>query len=152
MDNIKLERFNTKLIKKYNGEIKLYLKNVLDENGILNNNEKLEKIIEEMEKYIDDKSAIIIGAFQEDELIGFIWGYKMITNDKNRIHINYFVVNEKYRKQGIGRQLIRKIYEIANELKIEEIELMVTAENITAVNFYKKQGFEVERIKLCKKI
>ena len=152
MKNIRLKEFNSKMIKKYNKQLKLYLKIVLDENKILNNDEKLGKIIEEMKQFIEDKSAIIIGAFKEEELIGFIWGYKIIVNDKNRLHINYFIVNEKYRKQGIGTQLIEKIYEIANEIQIKEIELMVTSKNIIAVNFYKDQGFEVERIKLCKKI
>lgn len=152
MDDIKLEVFNSKLISVYRKELKIYLKNVLDENGILTDDKKLENIIEEMKQFIEDKSAIIIGAFQKNELLGFIWGYKINVNDKKRIHVNYFIVNEKCRKQGIGSKLIEKIYEIANEMQIEEIELMVTAKNTTAVNFYKKQGFEVERIKLCKKI
>ena len=151
MDDIKLEEFNSQLVSKYKEKLKLYFKNVFDENGILNNEEKLERTIEEMKQFIEDKSAIIIGAFQED-LLGFIWGYKTSVNEKTRIHINYFVVNEKYRKQGIGSKLIGKIYEIAKEMQIEEVELMVTAKNISAVNFYKGQGFEVERVKLCKKI
>lgn len=152
MNDIIFKKFDRELIKKYNKIIKSYLKIVLDENGILNSSERLEKTVEEMQQFIGDKSAIIIGAFKEEELIGFIWGYKTIVNDRNRLHINYFIVNEKHRKQGIGSQLIEKIYEIANEMQIKEIELMVTSENKTAVNFYKRQGFEIERIKLCKKI
>ena len=152
MNEIELKEFAIETVNKYKEELKLYLKDVLDENGISNDNNKIEKIMEEMKQFIEDKSAIIIGAFQKEKLLGFIWGYKTSTNDKNRIHINYFVVDEKCRKQGIGSQLIKKIYEIAKEMKIQEVELMVTTKNATAVNFYKKQGFEEERVKLCKRI
>lgn len=152
MDNIELKEFNSQLVSIYNDELKIYFKNVFDENGIINNNEKIENTIEEMKCFIEDKSAIVIGAFQKNKLIGFIWGYKTTVNNKIRIHISYFVVNEKYRKQGIGSKLIEKIYKIAKENQIEEVELMVTAHNIPAVNFYERQGFEVERVKLCKKI
>lgn len=152
MNEIELKEFDVEAINKYKEEIKLYLKDVLDENGISNDNNKIEKIMEEMKQFIEDKSAIIIGAFQKEKLLGFIWGYKTSINDINRIHINYFVVDEKCREQGIGSQLIEKIYEIAKEMQIQEVELMVTTKNATAVNFYKKQGFEEERVKLCKKI
>lgn len=40
---------------------------------------------------------------------------------------------------------------MAEKEKIEKVELMVTKGNDVAVNFYKNQGFEVERIMLCKK-
>ena len=152
MNEIELKEFDIETVNKYKEEIKLYLKDVLDENGISNDNNRIEKIMGEMKQFIEDKSAIIIGAFQKEKLLGFIWGYKTSTNDKNRIHINYFVVDEKCRKQGIGSQLIEKIYEIAKEMQIQEVELMVTTKNATAVNFYKKQGFEEERVKLCKRI
>ena len=152
MNDIKLEEFDSQLVNRYREELKKYLKDVLDENGISNDNEKTEKIIEEMKQFIEDKSAIIIGAFQKEKLLGFIWGYKTNVNNKMRIHINYFVVDEKSRKQGIGSKLIEKMYKIAKTMQIEKVELMVTAKNTTAINFYKKQGFEVERVKLCKKV
>lgn len=152
MNEIELKEFDIEAVNKYKEQIKCYLKDIFDENVISNDNNKIEKIMEEMKQFIEDKSAIIIGAFKKERLLGFIWGYKTSINDKNRIHINYFVVDGKCRKQGIGSQLIEKIYKIAKEMQIQEVELMVTTKNATAVNFYKKQGFEEERVKLCKRI
>ncbi len=151
-NNIIIERMNEETLQKYKNDIVEYLKQVLVINRICNSNEEINKKFEDMISYTNDGSAIIIGAFLEKKLMGFIWAYKKVNNNERRYHINYFIVDEARREQGIGKKLIKEIYIMAEKEKIEKVELMVTKGNDVAVNFYKNQGFEVERIMLCKKI
>lgn len=147
-----LQYINIELAKKYSDNIKEYLKEVLFQNNIYNTSETIEQIYCDMLKYIQDGSAIVIGAIEEEKLLGFIWAYKRIVNKERRLHINYFIVNKSNRKQGIGKRLINEIYKYAQKDEIKKIELMVTAQNESAVEFYKNQGFYTERINLCKEI
>ena len=130
----------------------MYLKQVLEENGIKNNDNQINKIYRDMVSYIKDGSAIIVGAFEEKKMIGFIWAYERYINDEKRYHINYFIISRENRKQGIGQKLMNQIYIIAKKNKVKKIELMVTMNNESAVKFYQKQNFKAERIMLCKEI
>lgn len=103
----------------------------------LKKNDSIEsnKIIENMETYLNDKSAIIICPYVENKIVGFIWGY-YISNKK--IHINYFSVLGKYRNNGFGTKLIKKII---SDNKDSKLELLVKKDNAKAINFYTKNGF-----------
>lgn len=103
----------------------------------LKKNDSIEsnKIIENMETYLNDKSAIVICSYVENKIVGFIWGY-YISNKK--IHINYFSVLGKYRNNGFGTKLIKKII---SDNKDSKIELLVKKDNAKAINFYTKNGF-----------
>ena len=105
--------------------------------------------VEQMKKFHEDGSAIIIGAFDE-ELIGFAWVYKHFFLNQRRLHINQIAVAKEYRRKGTGRLLLNKIEEIADDLNVDNIDLMVTAANIDVVNFYKNNGFRIERYLMSK--
>lgn len=147
-----IKEMNNQIVNEYEKEIKEYLKETLNQNNIICDTAFVDKTYKDMKDFIEDESAIIICAFDNDKLLGFIWGYEREVNENKRIHINYFIVNSNYRKQGIGKRLIEKIYKIAKNRNIAKIELMVTAQNKEAVDFYKKQNFNIERIVLCKDI
>lgn len=146
------EKITIQTAEKYEKQIKSYLIDVLMENKIENTNQKVEEIYQNMKEYIQDGTAIIIGAIQEEKLNGFIWGYLRKSDEKARAHINYFVVNKDIRGQGIGQGLIREFYKEIEEKNINEIELMVTCSNKRAMNFYEKQGFNEERVLLWKRL
>ena len=61
----------------------------------------------------------------------------------DRIDIEYIIVDERYRLKGIGTKLLQKIEK--NDVK--NITLEVRESNIAAINFYKKNGFEVKTIR-----
>lgn len=143
---------NEELIKKNENKIKTMLKQVLDINCISCDSKKINEIYKKMIEFINDGSANIIGAVEDDVIYGFIWIYTKIVNNVKRYHINYFVVDENKRQNGIGKKLICEVYKMAKENGIKKVELMVTAQNENAVNFYKKQEFEIERFLLCKEI
>lgn len=100
-----------------------------------NNSKESDKIIINMERYLNDKSAIIICSYVENKIVGFIWGYYL---SNNKIHINYFSVLGKYRNNGFGTKLIKKII---SDNKDSKLELLVNKDNSKAIKFYIKNGF-----------
>lgn len=114
-------------------------------NSILN--ERISSLIE----YVKEEKAIVLGAKNSnEELLGFVWFF--IKQDLDVLHINSFVVDEKYRKQGIGKALWLAIEEFADINRIKELELLVTKNNTTAVKFYEDRDFEVERFIMKKRL
>lgn len=136
-----IERDTKIVYKKIN--IKEFKKNI---NSIFNcilelkknNSFESNKIIANMELYLKDKSAIIICPYVENKIVGFIWGYHI---SKDIIHINYFSVLNKYRNNGIGTKLIKKMI---FDNKNSKIELLVNKDNTKAIKFYLKNGFVKE--------
>ena len=67
----------------------------------------------------------------------------LINYSRLYLHIVEFGVLEDYRGKGIGTQLLNEIKKLAKELNIKTINLLVWDFNQTALNFYKKMGFDV---------
>ena len=55
--------------------------------------------------------------------------------------INYFVVNQKYRKRGFGSYLMNYLIKLCEDLKINKILLEVSLKNTTADRFYSHFDF-----------
>ena len=55
--------------------------------------------------------------------------------------INFFVVNQKYRKKGYGSYLISYLIKECEKSNINKIFLEVSSTNITAEKFYSRFGF-----------
>ena len=49
--------------------------------------------------------AILLGAFDEGRLIGFVYGFPGFEHDKRVIHSDMLAVLDEYRDRGIGRAL-----------------------------------------------
>lgn len=60
---------------------------------------------------------------------------------RNTIFINCIAVEEKYRGQGIGHELLNFAKKIVQENKYDELELQVNAKNTAARKMYEKCGF-----------
>lgn len=56
-------------------------------------------------------------------------------------------VHARYRRSGIGQQLIARTIQKAKEIGLERIELEVFASNAPAIKLYEKLGFVTEGIK-----
>ena len=149
---MELKVIDVDLANNHSFEFKALLRNVLDINGFKTNSDRVSDIFNDMLIYIADSSAYILGVFDNNVLIGFIWCYKRMVNDSQRLHINYFIVDEKHRNCGIGKELINRVFDYAKDTGIEKVELMVSKSNKTAMKFYNKNGFEEERVLLCKDI
>lgn len=103
------------------------------------------------EEYLRSGAAIVFAAYEEDVLIGWVWSHKIERLNKTRLHIAEIIIDERFRGKGIGSKLLSFVESYAVKNGFSEMDLMVTASNAAAVEFYKKDGFETERY-LMKKV
>lgn len=68
---------------------------------------------------------------------------------KEGFYINSLAVHSNYRQQGIGTQLINEVKNQAKKQNISLLSLTVWSDNMTAIEFYKRQGFqEFKQVKI----
>lgn len=108
--------------------------------------------IEKLYGYINDGSAIVLGSFIDEKLIGLIWLYKHEVFNKPFIHVNQLVIKSQYRRHGIGKALMLEAEKQAKANNVEYIDLYVMEENKKAITLYDKLGFNTERRYMIKKI
>ena len=68
-------------------------------------------------------------------------GYLKARVTRDEIEIISILIDNKFRKIGIGKSLMNKLLNIALKKKIQNIFLEVSVENIIAINLYKKFNF-----------
>lgn len=107
------------------------------------------KRIESLKRYLKESKAILYGCEKNGVLIGFIWFF---VKDNNTIHINHFVVEEHSRGLGVGTMLWKQVEDYAIKEKLNDIELLVTKDNESAIDFYNKRKFEIERFVMKKRL
>lgn len=152
--NILIKKINSDLLKEKFEEF-IVLKNY---NSSLHFNEGdidgfNRKKTTELIDYICEQKAYVFGAFDGNNLIGFIWGYPRIFFNEKRIFINSLVVAKEYAKQGLGKKLIEVLANFAKEeLGCNALDVTVAPFNFNAVGFYEHLGFESERIQMRMKL
>lgn len=102
--------------------------------------------------YLRDDTAIVYGAFESEELIGFIWAYVHQFREEDRMYVSEIRVKEEYRNCGIGRELLGIVEDKAKKLGLSAIYLHAEANNPEALRFYQTHGYEYERIQMRKEI
>ncbi len=137
---LQIKRLDNLEIEYYKDTLKDYIEDLIKPYTEKNVNEEVKGIYDNMKIFTLDNSAIILGAFNEKKLVGFIWGYKK-KEKPNVLHINYFYINEKYRKHGIGKKLLDAIESMNKD--IDELELLVDKINESAIRFYIIKGFQI---------
>lgn len=96
------------------------------------------------------KFAHVYGAFFYGECIGFISFY--INKDTNISYLTLLAVEEKFQGKKVSQRLFEKYEEISFENNMKILKLEVFNENVRAVKFYKKNGFEFSEKSLVGKI
>lgn len=104
--------------------------------------------VRKIPSYIEDGSAIVVGAFDKDKLIGFSWAYELAIFGERRVHIDMIGVNPNYRKQGIAGELVRLQVKEAQGRGIHIIEAMTTRANENSYYWFHSLGFVDERVKV----
>lgn len=85
----------------------------------------------------NEKSDILIGAFEENELIGCCI---LSPKDDNVIQLRQMAVRSEYRGQGIGAAIIVFAEAVAKEKKFS---ILVMHARDQVIDFYKKCGYEI---------
>jgi ribosomal protein S18 acetylase RimI-like enzyme len=80
-------------------------------------------------------------------------GSAMAGYDGHRGWVYYVAVSPRYRRQGIGTELMRSVEERLARLGCPKLNLQVRASNQEVVAFYKRLDYEVEeRINMSKRL
>lgn len=80
------------------------------------------------------------GAFDRDKLIGFgVLANKFRGRENNQLQIDLMYVTRKYRRQGIGSQIINSLSKVAIEKGAKYLYISST-ETESAVKFYSSWG------------
>lgn len=86
------------------------------------------------------------------QLFKFYWrakhlkGMNELKAPKNSLHINDIAVFEEYRGYGVGEKLVESVKNMAQEEKLDFVSLYVWADNESAIRFYKRLGFYVDKV------
>ena len=102
--------------------------------------------------HLADNTAIVYGAFDGEQILGFIWAYVHQFREENRMYVSEIRVKEEYRKHGIGNQMLRMVEDKAREMGLGAVYLHAEANNPEALRFYKAVGYCEERIQMRKEI
>lgn len=72
-------------------------------------------------------------------------GMNEIKAPRNSLHINDIAVFPEYQKLGLGKELVNFVVEEAQRRNFEYVSLYVWADNVNAVEFYRKMGFVISK-------
>lgn len=108
--------------------------------------------LDQLEVYMKNGSAILIGAIDNGALIGFLWSYKHDYYGQPRMHLNHSAVEKQYRGKGIGTRLDREAEGIAMLEGIEVLDLAVSESNTAARKMFESQGYTTERRYMSKRL
>lgn len=100
--------------------------------------------------FSDSPSAYAILAWGDESLIGFasysfLWPAVGLTRS---LYLKELYIAEKARRRGIGKLLMRRLYEIAIQQDCSRVEWTTDQDNVDAQQFYAELGVAVNRSKL----
>ena len=121
--------------------------NLLINNMSIDDLEKIKNILntdfddfwsyEILKEELTSQNTVYFVAKIDDEIVGFA-GIKVILDEADLMNI---VVKKEHRKKGIASSLLNKLIIISKEKNLKSINLEVNANNISAINLYKKFNF-----------
>lgn len=99
---------------------------------------------------IKNKNNILL-CYEEDTIIkGYIFFKIINTNNNNGYLIDGLYVIEEYRNNGIATKLLESGLNILNDTNVKFIDINVLSNNKSAINLYKKFGFNEFKINFRK--
>ncbi|EHQ44345.1 GNAT family N-acetyltransferase [Myroides odoratus] len=102
-----------------------------------------------LQETIEEEDGEFLLAFDQDQLVGmtalFIeqtLPYECFVSHR---YLNFadLYVEEAYRNQGLGKQLIQAVKDWAKQKQVDYIELLVLKQNSKALQLYIEQEFEI---------
>ncbi len=87
-------------------------------------------------------SFYILGARHEKNIIAYAFYFFSYSSflARKTLYMEDIFISEKYRNLGIGKKLMKELFDIAKKNKCGRMEWCVLNWNINALNFYKKLG------------
>jgi len=88
---------------------------------------------------VESKTSVTIG-----------WVWFRVEEEKQRAFLFGMMIHEPYRGKGYGRKTLELLEAKLKERKVKQIGLHVFADNQTAMNLYKKDGFYISGFNMQK--
>jgi ribosomal protein S18 acetylase RimI-like enzyme len=156
--NIKIREANQKDYKELDGifaEGDEYHRKALP--GIFQSAEGAARLEEFFSKIIKDEDQTLFVAEDENKIIGFVY-VRIFDSPKIPIfvqrryaEIDSLVVNNEYRRKGVGRALMEKAEVWIKDKGVGEIGLHVYEFNKEAIEFYEKLGYNTRSRRMYKR-
>jgi ribosomal-protein-alanine N-acetyltransferase len=86
---------------------------------------------------VTNRLASYVVARAGDEVVGFAGLWVMV----DEAHITTFAVDPRWRRRGVGQQLLLRLLELSNDRRAREATLEVRLSNMPARRLYEKYGF-----------
>ena len=102
----------------------------------INNHSLYIAVVENSEEMM---GCIVLNDCQEPEYKAVEWSYRQ----GNIAVIHRLMVHPNYEGKGVARNLVEFIEKLAKENGYTAIRLDVFSQNLRAINFYKRQGYQV---------
>ena len=74
--------------------------------------------------------------------------YHINLKNAKILYVGKIVVDKKCQRQGVGTLLMQEINKVAKELNCNRIELSCWSFNKKAIEFYKSQGMNIQRLNM----
>jgi len=107
-------------------------------------------------KNTSGKFGIVFLGFSDNEPVGFAQGMIRFLPDYLGGQpvglIGHVFVDEKWRREGIGRELVNKLENWLSMKRVHSIELQVIGGNPGAGEFWKSLGYEIELLQYRKPV
>ncbi len=84
-----------------------------------------------------NNSETVFTAWYDNKLVGLV---NVIDDGELTAYLHYLLVNPEYQGYGIGKMLLHKVKEKYKDY----LYLILIAENENLVDFYKKEGFDIQ--------
>lgn len=91
-----------------------------------------------------DEDSLVLVAESQGQMVGFLVATHDIDEEEgSEIEIQYLGVAEAHRRQGWATRLIKQLFRIAREWKVEKLTVFVDERNHPAIQLYQRMGFRV---------
>ena len=137
---------NRQIRKVQNQDLNFVYKSICElENEVLD----LEVFKEIFNENIANQNNLYLIAENENEEVGFIsFHTQNLLHHCGRVgEIQEFFINQNHRGKGIGKQLIEKIMQYADENKLKSIEVTTNRKRVENVIIYENLGFTLSHNK-----
>ena len=99
-----------------------------------------------LSKMLQDSSHCIYVAFINEKIVGWIHGFLALRVESDSfVEIGGLVVDELFRKQGIGRSLVDSVIKWAELKKVQNVRVRCNVVRIESHKFYENIGFTVNK-------
>jgi ribosomal protein S18 acetylase RimI-like enzyme len=90
-----------------------------------------------MIRFLEHNPGLSFIALDGDHLIGTV----LCGSDGRRGYLYHLAVDPLYRRQGIGVELVRRVFEALRAIDIHKCHIMVYATNETGLAFWQRDGW-----------